>query len=213
MSYQAVIFDLDGVIVSTDHYHYIAWKKIADQEGIEFNTQINHRLRGVSRMESLDIILEKANRVYGQEEKEQLAEQKNMYYRESLTLLSDKDLLPGVKETLKQLKLRGIRIAIGSSSKNTPLILRQTGLLEMFDGIADGNMIANSKPHPEVFLLAASKIGVAPEACLVVEDAEAGVEAGLRAGMKVAGVGEAGSCNKVDYSLETVDKLLPLCEV
>jgi len=210
MKYQAVIFDLDGVIVSTDEYHYVAWKKIADGEGIEFNHEINNRLRGVSRMESLEIILEKAFKEYSIEEKYLLAEAKNDFYREQLQLLTAKHILPGVENTLRELKKCQVKIAIGSSSKNTPLILRQIGLVDMFDAVVDGNDIKNSKPDPEVFLLAAKRVAVASEFCLVVEDAEAGVEAALRAGMKVAGVGQASNCVQTNFALHSVDEILDI---
>lgn len=208
--YQAVIFDLDGVIVSTDRYHFQAWSKLAEQEGIEFNEQINHRLRGVSRMESLEIILEKASRRYTEAEKRELAERKNEMYRSLLAQLTESDLLPGVAQTLAALRERGIKIAIGSSSKNAPVILERIGLAERFDAVADGNGIVSSKPDPEVFLLAASKLALPPEACLVVEDAEAGVVAAKRGGMAAAAVGEARSCKDADYRLESIDQLLSI---
>jgi len=211
MTIKAVIFDLDGVIVSTDQYHYQAWKKMSDEEGIKFNETINNRLRGVSRMESLEIILEKAERTYTPEEKIVLAERKNTYYRESLSEVKPDDLLPGAKHTIDELKKRGVKIAIGSSSKNTPTILKQIGLADAFDAVADGNDITRSKPDPEVFLLAAERLGVPPEECLVVEDAEAGVQAAIAGGMNVAAVGDAGLHSQdADYRLERVDEILDL---
>lgn len=208
MNIKAVIFDLDGVIVSTDRYHYRAWKQIADQEGIEFNSSINHRLRGVSRMESLEILLERASRDYLEEEKQQLAEQKNEVYKGLLASLTADDLLPEVRGTLLTLRERKVKIAIGSSSKNAPLILDKIGLSSQFDAISDGNNISQSKPHPEVFLKAAEMLGVAPEDCLVVEDAEAGVEAALRAGMKAAAIGDARNSDKAHYKLLSIRELL-----
>lgn len=198
---KAVIFDLDGVIVSTDDYHFRAWQKMADEENIYFDRKINERLRGVSRMESLEIILERAERHYTEEEKAKLAERKNYYYRNFLNDLSPKDILPGVMKVLEELKAQGIKIAIGSSSKNTPIILEKIGLGEFFDAVADGNEIKNSKPDPEVFLLAAKKLGISPKECLVVEDAEAGVEAALKGGMKALGVGSASNSEKADYRI------------
>ncbi|MBN2273131.1 MAG: beta-phosphoglucomutase [Bacteroidales bacterium] len=188
---KAVIFDLDGVIVSTDEFHYLGWQKLADEEGIFFNRTINERLRGVSRLESLEIILEKAAKSYSPEEKKALAEKKNGYYRELLKTLSPSDILPGAIELVNALKNAGIKVAIGSSSKNTPFILRQIGLADTFDAVSDGNQIKKSKPDPEVFLLAASKMQISPGHCLVVEDADAGVEAALNAGMKCLAVGSA----------------------
>ena len=188
---KSVIFDLDGVIVSTDEFHFLAWKQLADAESIPFERHDNERLRGVSRMESLDILLEKATRTYSESEKEKMAEHKNSIYRELLKGLSPFDILPGVTDVLNGLKERGIKIAIGSSSKNAGPILVAIGLEGVFDAVVDGTHITRSKPDPEVFLLAGEKLGIAPLHCLVVEDADAGVEAGIAAGMPVLAVGSA----------------------
>jgi beta-phosphoglucomutase len=190
---RAVIFDLDGVIVSTDEYHYRAWKQLADAEGIPFDRQVNNRLRGVSRMESLEIILEKSGRRYTEAKKQALAENKNNTYRALLAGLSPRDILPGVNEVLKALRTRGVKLAIGSSSKNAGPILQAIGLDRAFDTVVDGTHITRSKPDPEVFTLAAKRLGVSPARCLVVEDADAGVDAGLAAGMRVLAVGSAAS--------------------
>jgi beta-phosphoglucomutase len=187
----AVIFDLDGVIVSTDEYHFQAWKRLADEEDIPFSRKDNERLRGVSRMESLDILLEKSARTYSASEKRVMADRKNAYYRASLARLSPADILPGVMDVLTELKKRGIKIAVGSSSKNAESILNAIGLGDLFDVVADGTHISRSKPDPEVFALAGRRLGIPPEQCLVVEDAEAGVDAGLAAGMPVLAVGSA----------------------
>ncbi|MBP3650331.1 MAG: beta-phosphoglucomutase [Clostridia bacterium] len=195
-----VIFDLDGVIVSTDNCHYLAWKKMADEEGIPFDRTINERLRGVSRMESLSIILEKATKVYTETEKEAMATRKNGYYVELIGSLTPSDMLPGAMDTLHMLKSKGIKIAIGSSSRNTPIILKQIQLDNAFDAVADGNAITHSKPDPEVFLLAAKLLGLSPDNCLVVEDADAGVEAALAGGMRVLGVGGAAQNPKATFS-------------
>jgi beta-phosphoglucomutase len=202
MNLKAVIFDLDGVIVSTDEYHYKAWQRMADEEGIYFDKGINEALRGVSRMECMDIILKRADRPYTQEEKVSLAERKNEYYKDMLKEVTPKDILPGVMDLLKELKRHGIKTAIGSSSKNAPIILERIGLDKHFDAVADGNHIKNSKPHPEVFLLAAQKLEAVSEECLVVEDAEAGVEAALAGGMKVVGVGSASNSDKANYKVK-----------
>ena len=213
---QGVIFDLDGVIVSTDELHYQGWKYMSDSEGIYFDREINERLRGVSRMESLHIILEKATKPYTEEQKEALAKLKNDYYKHLLsTKLSPSDILPGVKDILSGLKAKGVKIAIGSSSKNSPTILKQIGLDDYFDAEADGNHIKQSKPHPEVFLLAAEKLGLKPENCLVVEDAEAGITAALAGGMKALAVGSASSDKRAHYAVSdlskiTVEKMLNL---
>ena len=196
---KAVIFDLDGVIVSTDDCHYEAWKKMADEEGIYFDKTINNRLRGVSRMESLEIVLERAVKEYSEEEKLQLAERKNGYYKEFITKLTPNDILPGAKENLEELRKNGIKIAIGSSSKNTPVILKQIGLDNYFDAVSDGNNITNSKPDPEVFLKAADMLCIPYSECMIVEDADAGIEAGKRAGMKTLSVhGAKGADVEID---------------
>lgn len=215
MPIKGVIFDLDGVIVSTDEFHYQGWQRMANDEGIAFDRHTNERLRGVSRMESLEIILEKSTRIYTEEEKIALAERKNNYYKDLLKKIGPADILPGVSDILKGLRAQGIKMAIGSSSKNTPGILKYIGLDAFFDGVADGNGIKKSKPDPEVFLLAAQFIGIAPCECLVVEDAEAGVTAGLAGGMKVLAVGSASTDARAhlranDMSLVTVEQLLTL---
>lgn len=210
MRIKAVIFDLDGVIVSTDEYHYQAWKSIADKENIDFNRTINNKLRGVSRAESLEIILEKADKEYTQDEKAILLEEKNDVYKSLLANLSSSEILEGVNEVIDYLKSNNIKVAIGSSSKNTSLILEKIGLSNIFDEIADGTMITKSKPNPEVFILAANKLGIDSKECLVVEDAEAGVEAALAGNMIVAAVGEAIKSNKATYNL---NKLIKLTEI
>ena len=204
---EAVIFDLDGVIVSTDGYHYKAWKAMADEEGIYFDEKINNRLRGVSRMESLAIILERASKTYTDAEKEAMATAKNDIYRESLSQITPDDILPGVTETLTVLRSMGVKLAIGSSSKNTPIILKQIGLGDYFDAIADGNGIKNSKPDPEVFLLAAKLLNIAPENCVVVEDAFAGIDAAKAANMKAVGVGDASRYAEADIVGETLAEI------
>lgn len=191
MKYAGIIFDLDGVICSTDEYHYQAWKALADRLGIEFDRTINNRLRGVSRMESLEIVLEKSTVAYSEEEKVAFATEKNDLYRELLHQMSTKDLSAEVKDTLCALRTMGMKLAIGSSSKNTPFILERLGLADFFDAIADGNCITNSKPHPEVFLKAADMIALDPSVCLVVEDAKAGVEAAVAGGFDCAAIGDA----------------------
>lgn len=203
---QGVIFDLDGVIVSTDDCHYRAWKKMADEENIEFDREINERLRGVSRMDSLEIILEKATKAYSDEEKQEMATRKNNYYVELIGALTPADILPGAMDVLNWLKEHGIKVAIGSSSRNTPIILKQIGLDGFFDAVADGNQITRSKPDPEVFLLAAKLLGLDPAVCMVVEDADAGVEAALAGGMRVLGVGSAMNNLSATYRAETLEK-------
>ena len=209
---KAFIFDLDGVIVSTDSLHYRAWKSLADSEGIYFDEEINHRLRGVSRMESLEIILERATRSYTQEEKVAMAERKNGIYRELLQVLTPEDRLEGVTETLAALREKGYKLAIGSSSKNTPIILEKIGYSGYFDAISDGNNIKNSKPDPEVFLKAAGFLGVEPKDCFVVEDAEAGIAAAKAGGFTAIGIGAAAKDPATDYPITTFKDLLNIAK-
>ncbi len=180
---RAIIYDLDGVLVSTDEYHFRAWKRLADEEGIPFDRTINERLRGVSRMESLSIILERSTRKYSREEQRQLAERKNGYYVDSLSDLGPEAILPGARETVDAVHLLGLKQAVASSSKNAPRILEQTGLSELFDSAVDGSMISHSKPDPEVFLKAAEALSTEPGGCVVVEDAVSGIQAAKAAGM------------------------------
>ena len=208
MNYQAVIFDLDGVICSTDRFHYEAWKALADQLHIYFDEEINHRLRGVSRLDSLDIVLERSEKVFSNEEKLRLAEDKNERYKKLLDQMTTADLSEEVRDTLETIKKRGYRIAIGSSSCNTKRILERIGLTHTFDAVSDGTNITYSKPHPEVFLKAAQYLNLAPEQCLVVEDAAAGIEAARRGGFDVAGLGEAAAHEKTTYPLTQFAQLL-----
>jgi beta-phosphoglucomutase len=203
----AVIFDLDGVIVSTDECHYKAWKAIADGEGIRFDRIINRRLRGVSRMESLEILLERARRPYSREEKETLARRKNEIYMNLITELSPRDILPGALAFISGLKSAGIRVAVASSSKNAPFILERLGLRGLFDAAVSGNDITKSKPAPEAFELAARRLGVEKAGCLVVEDAAAGVDAALACGMTALGVGDAAGYRNATFKCEGLDKL------
>lgn len=208
---KAIIFDLDGVLVFTDHYHYLAWKKLADRLGIYFDENINNRLRGVSRMASLEIILERdTGRELSLKEKTALAEEKNGYYRELLRQMTPDSVAPQVRETLSRLRGRGYRLAIGSSSKNTRTILERTNLLDAFDAVSDGNNITRSKPDPEVFLKAAQFLGVCPQACAVVEDARAGIDAALAGGMLAVGIGEAAQYAKTQKPIRDFQELLEL---
>ncbi len=206
---KAVIFDLDGVICFTDKYHYQAWKALADRLGIYFDEKINNRLRGVSRMASPEIILERSDKEYTQEEKEAFATEKNDTYRELLKNMSPADLTDEVKSTLVELRNRGYKLSIGSSSKNTKFILGQIGLGDFFDAIADGTDITRSKPDPEVFLISAQKIGIDPADCAVVEDAKAGIEAAKAGGMTALALfGDANGCGAEDYNLTSFSDLL-----
>ena len=212
MSIKGVIFDLDGVLVFTDQLHFQAWKQMSDKMQIYFDEEINNRLRGVSRMDSLEIILENYHGApLSQEEKERLATKKNDTYRDLLKTMTREDVTEEVRETLTQLKRRGYKISLGSSSKNAKFILERVEILDLFDAISDGNNITKSKPDPEVFLKGAEYLGLNPEDCLVVEDAEAGVVAGLAGGMQVAAIGDAVHCHKATFELQTFADLLNIC--
>lgn len=202
--YKAIIFDLDGVLVSTDSCHYKAWKQLADEEGIYFDETINQRLRGVSRMESLDIILENTETKYSDKEKIELATRKNEYYVKLIKKLDSSAILNGAIKFVNEVKSKKIKVAIGSSSKNTMAILQQIGCVELFDAIADGNDIKSSKPAPDVFLTAAEKLGIEPKYCMVVEDADAGVEAAINAGMDVLAVSVASNNEKATYKFKSL---------
>lgn len=211
MKIKAIIFDLDGVIVSTDKFHYQAWKQIADSLGIPFDEKMNYRLRGVSRRESLERILEGySGAPLTEREKEKLAEQKNDIYRKMLQQMTPEDVAPEVRETLRILRERGYRTALGSSSKNAKFILEKTELTNAFDAVSDGTNITKSKPNPEVFLKAAEFLKEQPEYCLVVEDAKAGIEAANAAGMKAVAVGAAVVGEMVPYKMESIAELLQI---
>ena len=211
MKFEAMIFDLDGVICFTDEYHYLAWKALADSLGAPFDRKENNRLRGVSRMASLEIVLEKyTGSALSDSEKAALAEKKNTMYREYLKQMSPADLSDEVRETLDALRAKGLKLAIGSSSKNTPFILERIGLKDYFDAISDGNNITHSKPDPEVFVKAAEMLGIAPEHCLVIEDAVSGAQAGHAGGMKVACLGDAAEHGAGDWNLHSFRELLEI---
>lgn len=213
MKYKGIIFDLDGVVCFTDQYHYQAWKKMADRIGVYFDEKINNRLRGVSRMESLEIILERSTREYSEEEKKELAAEKNELYRELLGSMTPADLSGEVKETLDRLREGGAKLAIGSSSKNAKMILSRIGLEGYFDAVSDGTNISRSKPNPEVFLKAAEFLGLEPEECLVVEDAKAGIDAACAGGFDSAGLGEASRYERTTYPLSCFSGLCSCCQV
>jgi beta-phosphoglucomutase len=190
MGILGVIFDLDGVLVRTDELHFRCWKELAEREGIPFSRTDNERLRGVNRMESLEIVLERSPDVYTGAQKLTLAEQKNARYRELLRSLGPSDALPGVRAMLVGLRERGILTAVGSSSRNAPEIVARIGLESLLDVVVGGDDVARSKPDPEVFILAARRLGLDPGRCLVVEDAAAGIEAAIRGGFPTLGIGD-----------------------
>lgn len=212
MKFKAIIFDLDGVICYTDEYHYLAWQAMADSIGVPFDRTINNRLRGVSRMACMNIILEKYNGTLSEAEKEDLATQKNELYKQYLQKMSPADLSEEVSATLHALDEMGLKLAIGSSSKNAMFILQQIGLGGYFDAVSDGNNITRSKPDPEVFIKAAQMLCLSPEDCLVVEDAVAGAQAGHAGGFQVACLGDASTAKAGDYNLTTFSELLGVIE-
>lgn len=202
---KGVIFDLDGVLVSTDEMHFDAWKMLADKLGItNYTKEDNERQKGVSRMESLEVVLSKGTTIYSKEEKEKFAEEKNNYYIELLQILDSKAVLKDVIETLELLKNKSIKIGIGSASKNTPLILEKTGLNEYIDEVSCGLDVTKSKPDPEVFIVAAEKLNLKNEECLVVEDSKVGIVAARACHMKSLGVGPEHEKLGADYNALTL---------
>lgn len=212
----AVLFDLDGVLVSTDEYHYRSWKRLCDEEGFTFfDHEFNHQFRGVARMECVELLIKASGKRFTSEQKTEIAERKNRYFIESLAAVTPDELLPGSLSTLKGLKKRGVKIAVASNSRNAQTIIDQVRIGHLLDAVVDGYQIKNSKPDPEVFLLAARNVSVPPAECLVVEDAIAGIEAAQRAGMKSIGIGTKerlpnASLVIPDLSAISVDELLSL---
>jgi beta-phosphoglucomutase len=217
MEIKACIFDLDGVIVDTAKYHFIAWREIANQLGFEFTGQHNERLKGVSRTESLNILLEIGGVELSNDEKLKLAHQKNQRYVEYIEKMAPDEILPGVLPFLESIKLSNIKTAIGSASKNTPLILERLNLGRFFDVVIDGNSVSKAKPNPEVFIKGAESLNVYPSECIVFEDAEAGVEAALNAGMWCVGIGNKKVLHKAHrvipgFEKFSLEKLLAITE-
>ena len=207
---KGVIFDLDGVLLFTDKYHYLAWKALADKLNIPFDEKVNNRLRGVSRMDSLNIILSYSDQTFSEAEKEVMAEEKNELYREYLQKMTPLDVSDDTRAVLEKLRECGLKLAIGSSSKNTPLILEKTDMAKYFHAVSDGNNITRSKPDPEVFLKAAEYLNLQPCECIVVEDAEAGIDAGNAGGFVTVGIGCAKKKKKTKYPIKCLAELLKL---
>jgi len=201
----ACIFDLDGVVVDTAKYHFIAWKALAEQLGFDFTLEDNERLKGVSRTQSLEILLEIGGLEFPEHEKLAMAEKKNTLYVSYIEKMTPEETLPGVKKFLQELRNSGIKIALGSASKNTPMILERIQLSGMFDAIVDGNSISEAKPNPEVFLKGAEELGVLPENCVVFEDAIAGIEAAQNASMHCVGIGEPETLGFADLVIPGFD--------
>jgi len=204
---KACIFDLDGVIVDTAKYHFIAWREIAKELRFEFTEQHNERLKGVSRMTSLDILLEIGGVQISQQEKELLAHRKNEHYRTFILNMKPDEILPGAKEFLYTLRKNGFATALGSASKNAMTILDRLELTGLFDAIIDGNKTSKAKPDPEVFLKGAEALNIDPKYCIVFEDAEAGVEAAIAAGMKCVGIGSPEILSKAQFVVSGLDKM------
>lgn len=211
MRFKAVIFDLDGVLVSTDEQHYQGWKALCDRLSIPFDRETNNRFRGVSRMACVDILEELSGRSFTPEQKLEYATWKNERYRSLLSTLSPESVTAEVGKTLDALRARGLLLAVGSSSKNAKFILERIGLGDYFDAVSDGTNISRSKPDPEVFLKAAEFLGMPAADCLVVEDAVSGVEAAHNAGMAAASVGDAAANGCGDYVLASFGGLLDVC--
>ncbi|QJW89491.1 beta-phosphoglucomutase [Spirosoma taeanense] len=207
MPITAFLFDLDGVIVDTAIYHYQAWKRLANELGFDISEEFNERLKGVSRTDSLDIILEHGGLTLPDEEKTQLAAQKNQWYLELVSRMTPEDILPGVANFFSQVRKANLLTAIGSVSKNAPLILERIGLSDTFDAIIDGTKISKGKPDPEVFTKGAAELGVSPAECVVFEDAVAGVEAGRRGGMFVVGLGSPDVLTQADLVAPSLEHL------
>lgn len=208
MKYKGIIFDLDGVICTTDAYHYSAWKKTADKLGCFFDKKLNDKLRGISRKESLEIILKANNKELSDSEKEIILEEKNEIYRQSLSELNASAMQTDVLPTLYSLKDLKLKLAIGSSSKNAPYIIQKLGITSIFDSLCDGTMIQNSKPAPDIFLLAAEKLFLNPSDCLVIEDSLAGIDAACSGQFDSAGIGLAKNYSKATYSLNHFSDIL-----
>lgn len=186
---KGALFDLDGVLVDTAKYHYLAWKRLAEQLGFEFTEKDNERLKGVSRMRSLEIMLEIGGLSFPEKEKERLASLKNSWYVEYIQKIDESELLPGAIEYIRALKTKGVKIALGSASKNASIILENTRIYDVFDAIVDGSKVTKAKPDPQVFLLAAEELHLPPKDCVVFEDAQAGIDAAKSAGMHCVAIG------------------------
>lgn len=204
---KGVIFDLDGVLVTTDEYHYRSWVKISEEEGIHFTWEMNNNFRGVGRMECVDILLSGSGKKYTEAEKAEIARRKNEYFAKSLEEVDDSVIMPGTIDRLKELREKGIKIGVGSNSKNAKTIIQKVKLENYIDVITDGYDIKNSKPDPEVFLLTASRLGLKNDECIVVEDAVAGIEAAHAAGMKALGIGTSDRLTKAEKVVKNLSEI------
>jgi kojibiose phosphorylase len=205
MAIQGFIFDLDGVLTDTAVFHYEAWKKLADEEGADFDWEINHKLRGVSRRNSMDIIFK--GRDWTEAEIHEKMDRKNRYYQERIAEMTPEDVLPGVRRLLAEIKAAGMKIGLGSASKNARTVLRAIGLMEEMDVIGDGYSVSKSKPAPDLFLFVAREMALPPEDCVVLEDAAAGIEAAQKAGMQAVGIGRADRLPGADVVYPSLENL------
>jgi len=204
---QACIFDLDGVIVDTANFHYKAWKRLANELGFDLTPEQNEKMKGISRMESLDMLLEMGNIEATRKEKKQLADMKNNWYRDYISEMQPRDILPGVLDFLEELTEAHILVAIGSASKNAPAIVRQVQIGRYLDALIDGSKVTKGKPNPEVFLKAAEEMGMEPAHCVVFEDARSGIEAAKNGGMRAIGVGAQQMLHQADMVIPGLDHI------
>ena len=200
---KGIILDLDGVITDTAEYHFRGWQRLAEEEGITFTREDNEQLRGVSRRQSLLRLLGEERASYSEEQIQEMMARKNGYYQEMLDNLTAEDFLPGAKELLAAIKERGLKIAVGSASKNTQRVLGSLGITELFDAIGDGHSVARAKPAPDLFVHTAGKLQLSPQECIVIEDAASGVEAALTGGFRTVGVGPEERVGKAHLRYES----------
>ncbi|HTD06907.1 beta-phosphoglucomutase [Undibacterium sp.] len=204
--YQAVIFDLDGVITDTAHYHYLAWKQLAESQGVAFDHAFNEQLKGIDRTGSLNLILASSGRQYSDLQKQALADQKNRHYQQLIAGMSAADLLPGALDALRIVRAAGLKTGLASVSKNAFAVLDKLGIADLFDYVVDASKITNSKPDPEIFLTAAKRLNVAPSLCLGVEDSVAGIRAIKAAGMYALGIGQPSILTEADKVIPNLDR-------
>lgn len=207
---KGIIFDLDGVLVDTDEFHYLSWKQLTDRLGLPFDRTVNNKLRGISRMDSLEIILGKRSGEFSDGQKLAIATEKNEIFRSHLATMSPSSVDGATRQSLLQIRQAGFKTAVGSSSKNAQYILERVELGKYFDAVVDGNAIANSKPHPEVFLKAATRLGLDPAECLVVEDGHSGIDAAKAGGFVAVAIGDAKSHQRADYRIDTLSDILKI---
>jgi len=204
---KACIFDLDGVIVDTAVYHYKAWKRLANELGFDFSEEANEKLKGVSRVRSLELILQWGGVTKTKAEQDELAAKKNAWYVDMISHMTPAEILPGAKEFVEDCRQAGLKIALGSASKNSGMILEKVGITHLFDAVIDGNKVSKAKPDPEVFLKGAEELGIASADCVVFEDAIAGIEAAINGGMKSVGIGSPEVLGKADLVVSGLNEM------